>query len=110
MLLFLLYNVEAFRASIGVGAGERERNLIPTHADAEHIAEYLAEPLEVAPTPHFCARTRGAHAWQCRAGVPQHSTSMADLGQPGLFTCKRSRSKGRQSIRYQHYQRARNVA
>jgi len=28
--------------------GERERNLIPTHEDSEQIAEYLAEPLEVA--------------------------------------------------------------
>lgn len=27
--------------------GETVRNLIPTHAEAEHIAEYLAEPLEV---------------------------------------------------------------
>jgi hypothetical protein len=28
-------------------AGETVRNLIPTHAESEHIAEYLAEPLEV---------------------------------------------------------------
>lgn len=28
-------------------AGETERNLIPTNADAEEIEEYLAEPLEV---------------------------------------------------------------
>ena len=66
-----LYNVEAFRPSIGLGAGERERNLIPTHADAEHIAEYLAEPLEVVPTSPICVplRPRGAHAWHCRARV-----------------------------------------
>lgn len=38
--------------------GDRERNLIPPHADVEHVTEYLAEPLQVAsaavvvPHPH----------------------------------------------------------
>lgn len=36
-----------FEVRSGVHAGETERNLIPTHAEAGQIEEYLAEPLEV---------------------------------------------------------------
>lgn len=35
------------KSDAGDYVGETVRNLIPTHAEAEHIAEYLAEPLEV---------------------------------------------------------------